>query len=160
MRSVPGRVPVTNVTAALHPEPLSVHAGVNPCEFGGITQCNETVGCKPRRLCHAGCMDTHNSQITPDQARAARALVQVSLENIAQTAGLEPEQIHGFEYGHHSMDPASTEALQRALEHYGAVFIPEDDQRGVGVRRKHNASKTRSLKRWENEGGPVAPDDF
>lgn len=105
-------------------------------------------------------MDTHNSQITPDQARAARALVRVSLENIAQTAGLEPGQIHGFEYGHHSIDAASTERLQRALEHYGAVFIPEDEKRGVGVRLKHNASKARSLKRWENEGGPVAADDI
>ncbi|WP_236862528.1 XRE family transcriptional regulator [Brevibacterium daeguense] len=104
-------------------------------------------------------MTTDESLITPEQARAARTLVQISPEYLAGEIGVETSALRGFEYGLSDIDPAQNGRLREVLEAYGAVFIPEDDEGGCGVRLKFNRSKVRSLNRWENEGGPAYEDD-
>jgi hypothetical protein len=99
------------------------------------------------------------SLITPEQARAARALVQISPEYLAGEIEVDIAAIHGFEHGLTDFEPAQSTRLRRTLEEYGAVFIPEDDEGGCGVRLKHNRSKVGSLNRWEDEGGPAYEDD-
>jgi hypothetical protein len=51
------------------------------------------------------------------------------------------------------------EAVSRALEAFGAVFIPESDGIGAGVRLKFMRQDVRQIGRLEGEGGIVADDD-
>lgn len=105
-------------------------------------------------------MTNHQMVLTSDLARAARALTQVSPRTIGREAGLEKKQLRQFEKGNQPMAAEPAARLIRALEHYGAVFIPDDEQGGYGVRRKYNAAKVRRLEAWEDEGGPAADDDI
>jgi hypothetical protein len=45
------------------------------------------------------------------------------------------------------------------LETFGAVFIPESDGIGAGVRLKFMRQDVRQISRLEGEGGIVADDD-
>ena len=51
------------------------------------------------------------------------------------------------------------EAISRALERFGAVFFPESDGIGAGVRLKFMRQDVRQIARLEGEGGIVADDD-
>ena len=105
-------------------------------------------------------MERYSGFLTPDLARAARALSQVSVEVIAQEAGLDTPKVRDFEHRGISLDPEDNERLLHSLEYFGVVFFAEDNDGGYGVRRKHSASRTRQLKRWEDEGGPANEDDI
>lgn len=105
-------------------------------------------------------MERYLAPLTPDLARAARALTQVSVEEIAQAAGLEPARVRNFEHRGFGLDLPAKGKLRAALEEFGVVFFAEDDLGGYGVRRKHNSDRTRQLTRWESEGGPVYEDDI
>lgn len=105
-------------------------------------------------------MKRYYAPMTPDLARAARALTQVSVEEIAEAASLETERVRNFEHRGLALDPEANKRLRLALEEFGALFFDEDDQGGYGVRRKYNSSKTRQLGRWEGEGGPAFEDDI
>jgi len=104
-------------------------------------------------------MNAYPQPLTPDLARAARALTQVSVATLADEAGLDPTAIRGFETGVHSLNPAENASLLRALEQFGADFIAEDEVSGYGVRQRYNTAKVRRFENWENEGGPVREDD-
>ncbi|WP_372698886.1 XRE family transcriptional regulator [Arthrobacter sp. JSM 101049] len=105
-------------------------------------------------------MMTTPEDLTPDLARAARALTQVSARVIGRAAGLEKQQVRAFEKGKEPLAADQLRHLRRALEEHGVVFIPDDDQGGCGVRRKFNSSKVRRLETWEGEGGPAYEDDI
>jgi len=96
--------------------------------------------------------------ITGPQARAGRALAELSRDHVAQMADLPVEALRAFEIG--KIDPGADARvrLQAALESSGVVFLDEGDE-GPGVRLKFNRRDTRSIKRLENEGGAVADDD-
>lgn len=97
--------------------------------------------------------------ITSSQCRAARALVEYSRERLAIASGIDLEAIEMFE---RRLDNAAHEdinALQSALENAGAVFIPDSDSGGIGVRLKFNRSDTKRIAALEGEGGIVAHDD-
>ncbi|MDO5499312.1 MAG: hypothetical protein Q4F67_06485 [Propionibacteriaceae bacterium] len=100
------------------------------------------------------------SSITPDLARAGRALAQVSAAVIADAADLERDQVREFEQRRRPLHDEQIRRLQAALERFGVVFIPEDDDHGYGVRQKFNSRKVRQIERWEGEGGPVGDDDI
>lgn len=92
-------------------------------------------------------------------ARAARALVQVSATAVAERAGCTRNQLKAFEKGHWDLTLEQQGALRDALEHYGAILIPDDDKGGYGVRLKFNRNKIPLIERWEGEGGMPADDD-
>ncbi|WP_420112767.1 hypothetical protein [Pseudactinotalea sp.] len=98
--------------------------------------------------------------LTPDLARAARALTQVSLTHLAARAGVSKETLRGFERHSASLTDDEKERLVDALLFFGVVLFPDDDRGGYGVRRKFSASKVKRLEVWEGEGGPVAEDDI
>lgn len=98
--------------------------------------------------------------LTPDLARAARALAQVSVDHLAEAATLDPAELRAFERSRATVEPDENRRLRRALEDVGVLFVPEDDEAGVGVRRKYNRRKVRRLESWENEGGPAYEDDI
>lgn len=105
-------------------------------------------------------MERYLAPLTPDVARAGRALTQVSVETISQAASLDPVRVREFEHRGVALDAESNNKLRAALEEFGVVFFAEDEDGGYGVRRKYTASKTRQLKRWEGEGGPAYEDDI
>lgn len=91
--------------------------------------------------------------LTNDLARAARAFTKVSRKTIAGDAGLTKDQVRDFERGVIDLEETEKERLLRSLEKYGALFIPEDETAGYGVRRKYQREKLMRLNTWEGEGG-------
>ncbi|EYT63260.1 MULTISPECIES: hypothetical protein [Dietzia] len=92
-------------------------------------------------------------------ARSARILCLVSTGVIAARSGLDQQKIRDYERGVGDLDDAEVQSLSDALTYYGARFIPEDENGGVGVRRKFTRTKVKMIDRWESEGGPVREDD-
>lgn len=105
-------------------------------------------------------METSEFIITSDLARAARALTQVAVANVAKRSDLDPERLRAFEHHRGRLTTEEKSRLRQALEGYGVLFLPEDDQGGYGVRRKFTRTKVRRLESWENEGGPAYEDDI
>lgn len=99
-------------------------------------------------------MTIENPILRSDQSQAARILLHVSMKTLGLKSGLGTEIVDEFEQGRHDLEPEQQEQLREALEELGAEFIPEDENNGYGVRRRHNARKINSLNRWEGEGGP------
>lgn len=96
--------------------------------------------------------------ITGPLSRAARALVELTREQLSAQCGLDAETIGAFERGLSGLGADGQRRLQAALEAAGAVFIPENGG-GVGVRLKFTRSETRRLSVLEGEGGIAADDD-
>jgi len=92
---------------------------------------------------------------------AARSLTVVSLDDLASMAKISTEQLTRMEASDAALLPAdaTTDAVRRALEHFGAVFIPEGDGMGAGVRLKFSRLDARQISRLEGEGGAVGDDD-
>lgn len=94
------------------------------------------------------------------QFAAARALLRMSVERLAELAKLETEMIRAIEAS--KVQPAGPDhavsALCGALQDSGIRFIP-DNSGGEGVRLKFSRSETRRLATLEGEGGIVADDD-
>lgn len=97
--------------------------------------------------------------LTPGLARAGRALAQINSLVISEEAGLTRQQVRDYEKRVGSLTLDEKTRLQKTLESYGVVFIAEEENLGHGVRKRHNVSKARQLKRWEDEGGRAAEDD-
>jgi transcriptional regulator with XRE-family HTH domain len=80
--------------------------------------------------------------MTPEQCRAARALIPISQDVLATSSGVAKRTIAGFESGTAQPYPRTIEALRRALEAAGVEFIAENGG-GAGVRlrepRRHNS---------------------
>lgn len=71
--------------------------------------------------------------ITPAQSRAARGLVDLSQEKLAEAAHLGLSTIRGFEAGRRVPTHNNLAAIRAALESAGVEFIPENGG-GAGVR--------------------------
>lgn len=93
-------------------------------------------------------------------ARAARILCLVSTTVVSERAGLDPATLRDYERGVGDLNDTEVQALTEALTYFGARFIPEDGDGGVGVRRKFTRTKVRMIEQWESEGGPVGQDDI
>ena len=93
------------------------------------------------------------------QARAARILVQWPRAHVAQKADVSEDDLLAFETGAGTLDADADLRLQKVLESGGAVFLPEDEDGGVGVRLKFTAKDVRALDQMENEGGAYGSDD-
>ena len=72
--------------------------------------------------------------ITGAQCRAARALVEYSRERLATASGVDIGTIESFENKLGKPDDPSIAALQSTLETAGAVFLPDGEHGGIGVR--------------------------
>lgn len=92
-------------------------------------------------------------------ARAARALVEVNAEYVADEANIPIEDVRDFEKGLNQLADDAQQRLQEALVTLGAEFLPDGPDGGYGVRLKFARGKISSIDRWEGEGGPTAEDD-
>ena len=96
--------------------------------------------------------------ITGPQCRAARSLVEWSVEQLARETQLASDIIKAFEQKIHDPGDIVKRRLLEVLESAGAVFIWENGG-GVGVRLKYARRDVRAVNKWEGEGGPAGEDD-
>ena len=69
----------------------------------------------------------------PEQVRTARALLNWSLDQLAEVSGVHRNTISNFETGKYGGDPEKLAAIKRGLESFGVIFIDENGE-GSGVR--------------------------
>ena len=103
----------------------------------------------------------HPLLITGRLIASARALTGVSHGDLASTTGISVSRLTQFEAAGSAPVPSEHEAdaIRRALESFGAAFIPEGDGMGAGVRLKFLRQDAKQIGRFENEGGMVGEDD-
>lgn len=88
-------------------------------------------------------MSTKNvDEITPAQARGARALLNMTQPELAKRAGLGLSTVVDFEKSRRKVSDEAISAIQRALVSAGIMFIAENGG-GAGVR----LNKPEKLKR-------------
>lgn len=75
--------------------------------------------------------------ITAEQVRAARALLNLKQRDLADLSEVSVRTIAHFEAGERRPVPATLQALKRALEAAGVVFIDGNGE-GPGVRLKRS----------------------
>jgi transcriptional regulator with XRE-family HTH domain len=76
--------------------------------------------------------------ITPAQCRSARTLLSWSLDKLAAAASVSESAIDDFERERRRPDAATADAIRRAFEDVGVVFLAEGD-----VRLRYDASTVR-----------------
>jgi transcriptional regulator with XRE-family HTH domain len=96
----------------------------------------------------------------PALCRAARILARVDIAALADESGMDVGAIERFEEGMITLSETDAMRLRRALEGLGVIFIPDNGDGGVGVRLRFSAADSRSISRWEAEGGSAAEDDI
>jgi transcriptional regulator with XRE-family HTH domain len=72
--------------------------------------------------------------LTPEQCRAARALLDWSQPDLAEASGLTRQTIARFERGARTPHPTNRDTLRAALEAGGVEFLDETPTKGPGVR--------------------------
>lgn len=75
--------------------------------------------------------------LTSEQIRAARAMLGISAERLAEDAGLSLETVSAIEAGEGQVGDSlhgPARPIRRALEAAGIEFIDEDEEGGCGVR--------------------------
>ena len=72
--------------------------------------------------------------LSPDQLRAARALVDWTREDLADKSGVSRNTVKGFERGISDPKLSTLHKWRRALEAAGVIFIDPDTDGGPGVR--------------------------
>lgn len=88
------------------------------------------------------------------QCRAGRALVEWSLERLAQACSVDARALKEFEARFRRPDPETLSRIRAVLTHAGVVFVDENGG-GAGARLKHSRKELRALSRWEGEGGSL-----
>lgn len=76
-----------------------------------------------------------NAQVTNAQIRAARGLLNWTVRDLAEKAGVHRNTITNIETGKYAGDPETLEIIRSALENAGVEFIPSNGG-GPGVRLK------------------------
>lgn len=77
--------------------------------------------------------------ITPDQCRAARALMGWSRADLAARSGVGASTLSDFEGGKRVPYARTLVDVRRALEAGGVTFIPGDEGSGPGIRLRASA---------------------
>ena len=97
--------------------------------------------------------------LTAAQCRAARALIEWSVDELALASKVDTQTITDFELRYRAPNDGDKRRLRLALEDGGVIFIPENGG-GAGVRLKFSRREVRAINRWEGEGGTVGEDDI
>jgi transcriptional regulator with XRE-family HTH domain len=100
-------------------------------------------------------------QMTGRLIAAARTLTGINPAELAKAAGIAPATLAQMEAGGSAIVEAAVaaDAVRRALENFGAQFIPEGDGMGAGVRLRFTRQDVKQIGRLEGEGGLVGEDD-
>ena len=76
-----------------------------------------------------------SGHVTSAQIRGARGLLNWSVRELSEKAGIHRNTITNFETGKSGGDSATLERLKTALESAGVIFVAENGE-GPGVRLK------------------------
>jgi DNA-binding XRE family transcriptional regulator len=76
--------------------------------------------------------------VKPAQVRMARAALNWSLSDLAEASGVHRNTVSNYETGKYAGSPEALNAIRRALEGAGVVFI---DENGGGVKLKAKRGK-------------------
>ena len=93
------------------------------------------------------------------QCRAARALIEWSVEELSRVSHVGVQTIIDFEAKFRAPAEDIKRRMRDALEEGGVIFIAENSGGGAGVRLKFGRREVRAINRWEGEGGTVGEDD-
>jgi DNA-binding XRE family transcriptional regulator len=74
-----------------------------------------------------------SESITPEQCRAARAILDLTREELSAASGVAHTSIFDFETGRRGSLPRTVEALRRTLERCGVAFLV--DEHGIKLRK-------------------------
>jgi transcriptional regulator with XRE-family HTH domain len=74
--------------------------------------------------------------ITPEQCRAGRQLLNWKAQDLAEASGVSLRAISDFETGQRELRPANIQAVIKALDDAGIEFLQEARGKGEGVRLK------------------------
>src|SRR4029079_8360723 len=101
------------------------------------------------------------TEITGRLIAAARVLTGIGAKDLAAASGVSIDALRQMESsGSAWLQPgADLDAVKRALERFGAIFIPESEGVGAGVRLKFLRQDVRQIGQLETEGGIIADDD-
>ena len=97
--------------------------------------------------------------ITAAQCRAARALIEWTVDKLSQASKVDARTITDFEARYRVPGEEAKRRIRVALEEGGVIFIAENGG-GAGVRLKFSRREVRAINRWEGEGGTVGEDDI
>jgi transcriptional regulator with XRE-family HTH domain len=99
--------------------------------------------------------------ITGRLVAAARVLTGVSRSDLADASGISISRLSQIEAAGSAalQSEADAQAVRRALENFGAMFVAEGDGFGAGVRLKFLRQDVKQIGRLEGEGGLVGSDD-
>jgi hypothetical protein len=97
--------------------------------------------------------------LTAAQCRAARALIEWSVDELVLASRVDTKTISDFELRYRAPNDGDKRRIRLALEDAGVIFIPENGG-GAGVRLKFSRREVRAINRWEGEGGTVGEDDI
>lgn len=78
--------------------------------------------------------------ITPGQCRAARALLNLSQQQLADAAGLSLRSVQGFERGDRALQSLAMDAITRLFEKKGIALIVQPDWVGVKLKIENKGS--------------------
>lgn len=81
--------------------------------------------------------------ITPEQIRAARAMLHMKQADLAEAANLSAAALNSIERGKAIPRAATSASIQRALEKAGVEFISENGGGGLGVRFRKRKRPTK-----------------
>ena len=76
--------------------------------------------------------------ITPDQLRAARAIVNWSRDQLAEASGVTTRTLARLEAGQTKAQASTATAIRTALESAGVIFVSPNGE-GAGVRLRKEA---------------------
>lgn len=88
----------------------------------------------PGRLAYCRFMDRVETQLTPAQVRGARAMLNMTQDELASRAGVTRTSVLAFEADEttgRSIRDSTMGKLRRALEDAGAMFVNSDGRVGV-----------------------------
>lgn len=72
--------------------------------------------------------------LTKDTCRAARALIEMTQEQLAELANVGASTVRNYEAGRSIPVNNNLAAIERVLYENGVLFIPADEHGGAGVR--------------------------
>ena len=98
-------------------------------------------------------------QLTPELCAAARALAKINLADLAARTGLSVDALTDFESGLAVFSDEQRHTLFHTLESLGILFLPEEQDAGIGLRLKFDRDETARIIDWETEGGSAGEDE-
>lgn len=81
---------------------------------------------------------TENVEMTPQQCKAARAMIDMTQPQLAAAAGFGLSTVVDFERARRQVPEATVAAIRVALEAAGVIFVAENGE-GPGVRLRKNS---------------------